>query len=105
MAYFHNRTINLLNLHYTIGTVALSGGGAFYAVYLLKAGVGVPVALLVMAATFALRLAIRSFLLPYAIRYGLKRLVIVGALLMGLSFPILGFVHGVGIALVGLALF
>jgi hypothetical protein len=39
VAFFRNRGINLLNLHYGIHCIALSGGAAFFAVYLLKSGV------------------------------------------------------------------
>jgi hypothetical protein len=39
MAFFRSKTVNLLNLHYGIHAIALSGGGAFFAVYLLKSGV------------------------------------------------------------------
>ena len=42
MAFFCDRTVNLLNLHYGIHAIALSGGGAFFAVYLLKLGLSVP---------------------------------------------------------------
>jgi hypothetical protein len=38
MAFFRDRAVNLLNLHYGIHSIALSGGGAFFFVYLLKAG-------------------------------------------------------------------
>lgn len=99
MAYFHNRTVNLLNLHYWIGSLAMSGGGAFFVVYLLKAGVSVPGTLLSLAAMFMLRLVIRSGLLAIAIRTGLRSLLIVGSLLMGASYPFLAEVQGVGIGL------
>ena len=39
MAFFRNSTVNLLNLHYGVHALALSGGGAFFAVFLLRAGV------------------------------------------------------------------
>jgi len=42
MAFFRSRAVNLLNLHYGIHAIALSGGGAFFAVYLLKSGVSIP---------------------------------------------------------------
>ncbi len=84
MAFFHNRDVNLINLHSVIGSVALGGGGAFYSVYLLKAGLSVPAVLLALAATFALRLALRVFLLSLAIRIGLRRTVIVGTILMAI---------------------
>src|ERR1700693_5078181 len=45
MAFFRNDTINLLNLHYGIHFLALSGGGAFFAAFLLHAGVPAPAVL------------------------------------------------------------
>jgi MFS family permease len=104
MAFFHNRTVNLLNLHYAITSIALGGGGAFWSVYLLKAGVSVPGILLVSAITFALRLILRSFLLLLGVRVGLRWLVVIGAILMGISFPFLAGVHGIGWPLVWLVL-
>ncbi len=104
MAFFHNRTVNLLNLHSVIGSVAMGGGGAFYSVYLLKAGLSVPLVLLTLAATFALRLALRVFLLSIALRIGLRRTVITGAMLMAASFPFLIGVHGIGWGLFWLVL-
>ena len=95
MAFFHNRTVNLLNLHTLINAIA-GGGGAFFSVYLLKAGVSVPGTLLALAAIFASRLAIRVFLLPLGAAIGLRRLVILGAILMAISYPFLVGVHGVG---------
>lgn len=104
MAFFHNRTVNLLNLHYAITSVALGGGGAFWSVYLLKAGMSVPGVLLASAVTFALRLILRSFLLLLGVRVGLRWLVVIGAILMAISFPFLVGVHGVGWPLVWLVL-
>lgn len=104
MAYFHNRTVNLLNLHYWIAAFAMTGGGAFYSVYLLKAGISVPGVLLALAAMFGTRLIIRMGLLPIAIRTGMRRLLIVGSILMGLSYPFLAEVQGVGIGLLLLIL-
>jgi len=102
MAFFHNRTVNLVNLHYVIGSVAMGGGGAFFSVYLLKAGLSVPAALLALAAMFALRLVLRMMLLPFGIRFGVRRLVMLGALLMGSSYPFLVGVHGLGAGLLAL---
>ena len=95
MAFFSNRTVNLLNAHYTIVAIANGGGGAFFMVYLLKAGISVPTTLLALAALFASRLAIRTFLLPLAIRIGLRRTVLVGAVAMGFTFVALAEVTGV----------
>jgi MFS family permease len=99
MAYLHNRTVNLLNLHSLIASLATTGGGAFFTVYLLKAGVSIPGALLSLAAMFLLRLVIRGFLLVIAVRTGLRWLLIAGSLLMGLSYPFLAEVHGIGAGL------
>jgi hypothetical protein len=50
MAYFHNNTVNLLNLHYAIHALALTGGGAFFVIFLLKSGVPAAVVLAAVAA-------------------------------------------------------
>ena len=42
MAFFRNDTVNLLNLHYGIHALPLSGGGAFFLAFLLEAGVSPP---------------------------------------------------------------
>lgn len=94
MAFFHNRTVNLLNLHYTIASIATTGGGAFFAVWLFKSGLSPAAVLAALAGIFLLRLVIRSFLLPFAVRYGLRALLIVGSVLMGATYVSLGRVHG-----------
>ena len=62
MAFFHNRAINLLNLHYGIHCITLYGGGAFFLVYLLRAGLSIPGVLgslsLILVGRFALRLGL-----------------------------------------------
>jgi hypothetical protein len=35
MAFFRNSAVNLLNLHYAIHTIALSGGAAFFLISLM----------------------------------------------------------------------
>ena len=102
MAFFQNRTINLLNLHTVIATAAQGGGGAFFSIYLLKSGIGVPGTLLALAALFASRLVLRTALLPFAIRFGLKRTVIVGNLMMALQFLFLAHVTGANASLFAL---
>jgi DHA1 family inner membrane transport protein len=105
MAYFRNNTVNLLNLHYGIHSLALSGGGAFFAVYLLKAGVPAPAVLAAFAAVLLGRLAIRPSVLVLAKRFGLKPLVIAGTIATSLQYPLLAEVHGVGPALFVLCAF
>jgi hypothetical protein len=105
MAYFRNNTVNLLNLHYGIHSLALSGGGAFFAVYLLKAGVPAPAVLAAFAAVLLGRLAIRPSVLVLAKRFGLKPLVIAGTIATSLQYPLLAEVQGVGPALFVLCAF
>ncbi|HWD49383.1 MAG TPA: MFS transporter [Rhizomicrobium sp.] len=99
MAFFRNNTVNLLNLHYGIHALALSGGGAFFAVFLLRAGVPAPAVLASFAAILGGRFLIRPFILPAAKRFGLKPLFIIGTLATGLQYPLLANVHGIGPAL------
>ncbi len=104
MAFFRNSSVNLLNAHYGIHALALSGGGAFYAAYLLRAGVPAPLVLAAMAAIFAGRFAIRPFIVLAARRVGLKPLVIAGAFICAIEFPILAQVRGLDVALGALIL-
>jgi hypothetical protein len=96
MAFFRNDTVNLLNLHYGIHSLALSGGGAFFAAFLLRAGVPTPMVLASLALILAGRFAIRPSVLLAARRWGLKPLVIAGTVMSGLQYPLLAEVHGVG---------
>lgn len=102
MAFFRNTTVNLLNLHYGVHALALSGGGAFFAVFLLRAGVPAPGVLTALAAILIGRFCIRPFVLPLGKRFGLKPLVIAGTILTALQYPLLAEVDGVGWALVAL---
>jgi MFS transporter len=105
MAYFRNATVNLLNLHYGIHAVAFYGGGAFYFVFLLKAGLPVPLVLGAFAAILLGRFALRPMVVPLAIRFGLRQVLIVGTLLSALQYTMLAQVHGVGWPLAALLLF
>jgi MFS transporter, DHA1 family, inner membrane transport protein len=95
MAYFRNNTVNLLNLNYGIHSLALSGGGAFFLVFLLKSGVPAPAVLASIAAILLGRLVIRPIVLVLARRWGLKPLLIAGTIATGLQYPLLAEVHGV----------
>jgi MFS transporter, DHA1 family, inner membrane transport protein len=102
VAFFCNDTVNLLNLHYGIHTLALSGGGTFFGAYLLRSGVPAPAVLAALAAILAGRFVIRPFVLLPARRFGLKPLVIAGTVMTGLQYPLLAEVHGLGWELVAL---
>jgi len=105
MAFFGNRTINLLNLHYAIHSIAMTGAGAFFAAYLVKAGVPVPGVFTTFAAILAGRFVIRPAIVGLAARHGMRLLIILGTLLNAAQYPLLAVVHGVGAplyALIGL---
>ncbi len=105
MAFFRNSTVNLLNLHYGIHALALSGGGAFFAAFLLRAGVPAHGVLTAMAAILIGRFLVRPLILPLGRRFGLKPLVIVGTIITALQYPVLAQVEGVGWPLVVLCAF
>jgi MFS transporter, DHA1 family, inner membrane transport protein len=99
MAFFRNRVINLLNLHYGIHTVALSGGGAFFATFLLKSGVSTPGVLSTIALILLGRFVIRPLVISFTARHGLRAMVIAGTVLSALQYPFLAEVHGADFAL------
>src|SRR5580700_532931 len=96
MAFFRNNTVNLLNMHYGIHALALSGGGAFFAAFLLRENVPAPAVLAALALIVAGRFVLRPLLLVPARRWGLKPLVIAGSIMTGLQYPWLAEVRGVG---------
>src|SRR5689334_21261702 len=96
MAYFRNRSVNLLNLHYGIHAAALSGGGAFYFAYMLKNGFSVATVLVFGAAMLLGRFLIRPLILPAGVRWGVRRLLILGTLVVAVQYPILAEVVGIG---------
>jgi hypothetical protein len=102
VAFFRNSSINLLNLHYGIHCIALSGGGAFFAIYLLKSGVPVPGVFVSLALILLGRLVVRPIVIGCAARCDLRAMVVAGTVLSALQYPFLAEVHGVGTALAGL---
>lgn len=100
MAFLGNRSVNLLNLHYGIHAIAETGGNAFFAVFLLKAGVSIPGVLLAVAGINLGRFLIRPLILLAGLRLGLKPLVVIGTLAMGAQFLVLARVDGPGWPLV-----
>ena len=102
MAFFRNSSINLLNLHYGIHCIALNGGAAFFAIYLLKSGIPVPGVFVSLALILAGRLVVRPIVIGLAARWGLRTMVVVGTVLSALQYPLLAEVNGVGTTLAGL---
>lgn len=96
MAFFRNDAVNRVNLHSAVKALAIAGGGVFFFVVLIRAGVPVWAALLAQAAIQAGRFVIRPAIFPIAKRWGLKPVVIAGALILALQYPLLAEVRGVG---------
>ena len=56
MAYLANNAVNRVNLHYGVQALAQASGGAFYLVFLLRAGLSIPQTFVVLASIFSGRL-------------------------------------------------
>jgi DHA1 family inner membrane transport protein len=104
MAYLQNRTINRLNLHYGISSLAMSGGGVFYAVFLLRAGVPAHFVFGALALLVGFRFLIRPSVLIFGKRWGLKPLVIFGTVACAFQYPLLGEVQEVDRTLLALCI-
>jgi MFS transporter, DHA1 family, inner membrane transport protein len=102
MAFFGNNAVNYLNLHYGIHAIALSGGGAFFMVYLLESGVLAPAVFVSLAAILLGRFIVRPIVIGLSARFGLRVMVAAGTLMSAVQYPLLAEVHGVGPALYSL---
>src|SRR5206468_3381426 len=94
MSYFGNDAINRVNLHYGIQQLAQGAGGVFVFVFLLRAGVSVPLTLCTLAAMVGGRFLLRPLVLPLAQRLGIRTTVIAGTVLEAAMFPLLPLVKG-----------
>ncbi|MBV9331453.1 MAG: hypothetical protein JOZ55_07855 [Alphaproteobacteria bacterium] len=104
MAFFRNDAINRVNLHSGIQAFAQGAGGIFFLVFLVQAGISIPLALLAQAAIVAGRAIVRPVLLPIARRIGLKPLLICGTVTLALQYPVLASVTGIGWPLLALCI-
>jgi hypothetical protein len=104
VSYFSNDAINRVNLHAAIQALAQGAGGVFFLVFLLKAGLSIPLTLIAQAAIVAGRFAVRPALLPLGKRWGLKPLLIAGTLALAVQYLVLAEVHGPGAMLLVLCI-
>ena len=104
MSFFGNDAINRVNLHTGVQTLAQGMGGVFVLVFLLRAGVPLPLVILSQGAMSAVRFGLRSTVVPLARRIGVKGVLIVGTVLEAAFFPALPMVHGPDIWLLALIL-
>jgi DHA1 family inner membrane transport protein len=104
MAFFRNDAVNRVNVHSAIQAFAQAGGGVFVLVFFLRAGLSSQAVLLAMAAILAVRFILRPIILPLAKRWGLKPLLIVGTLILAVTYPLVATVQGIGMPLVAFCL-
>jgi hypothetical protein len=104
MAFLRNDAINRVNLHSGIQALAQGAGAVFFLVFLLRAGVSVPMTLAAQAAILAGRFLLRPAILPLARRWGLKPLLITGTVAMAVQYPVLAEVRGVDGTLLALCI-
>ena len=103
MSFFRNDAINRVNLQVGVQALAQGAGQLFLLVFLIpRRGFGSRRARPAQAGIVALRFTVRPALLPLAIRFGLKPLLIAGTLAMAAQYPILAEVRGVGPALLAM---
>ncbi len=102
MSYFANDGINRVTLHSTIQALAQGAGGVFVFVFLLKAGVSVPLVLCTLAGMTVGRFLQRPLVLVVARRHGVRATLIIGTVIEAAIFPMLPFVHGPGPLLLAL---
>ena len=95
-----NRDIHRLALHMAVGTLAWTLSSAFSAVFLFRVGLAPSNIFLTFAAILALRFVMRPVVLYAAPAMGLRRALILGAILCAMSCPALALVDGVGLGLV-----
>lgn len=105
MSQINDHAIRRATFHYAIQAFASAAGGIFMLVFLLKAGVSVPVALLYQAGIVGGRFLIRPAVLPLAIRFGVRPLLIAGTLLSAATYLFIGQIQGPGWPLVALCAF
>jgi MFS transporter, DHA1 family, inner membrane transport protein len=100
MGIFVNRRFNLIYVHAALQAFTSYGGEAFAFVYLLKAGIAVPIVLLSIGSLFASRLLFRMAVLPLTKRMGLRNALVIGIVMEGCTYPILSQITGTGSLLV-----
>ena len=96
MGIFVNRRFNLIYVHAALQAFASYGGESFAFIYLLKAGIPIPLVLFSIGSLFGSRILLRVAVLPLAKRIGLRNALVVGIVLEGLTYPVLSQITGPG---------
>ncbi|MEO9167602.1 MAG: MFS transporter, partial [Aestuariivirga sp.] len=96
MRFFKNSSINRIYLHSALLGLSEYSGSAFVMVFLLRAGIALPLVFLSLASLVLLRLVFRQLLMPFAQRFGIRVALIVGIAIGALSYIPIGYVHEAG---------
>lgn len=96
MAYLRNSAVNRLSINYGFYALAANGAWAFVTVFLLKAGIPIPVVFGALALIVLGRFVIRPLVVILAPRYGLKPLLAFGTLFSGVQYLLIAGIHDVG---------
>lgn len=91
---FSNSAVNRANLHVAIAAMAQFAGGVFVFVFLLKAGVSVPLVLCTLAGINVARFLIRPLVLPLAKRIGVRNILILGTVMEAITYLMLPHISG-----------
>ena len=100
MGFFVNQRFNLIYVHAAFQAFTTYGGEAFAFVYLLKAGISVPIVLLSIGVLFGSRILFRMAVLPLTKRVGLRNALVIGIVMEGCTYPILSQINDTGPLLV-----
>ena len=96
MRFFDNSAINRIYLHSALLGLSEHSGGAFVLVFLLKAGIALPLVFLSLSTIVMLRLLFRQMVLPFARRFGIRSTLALGLGLGAFAFVPIGLVRSVG---------
>ena len=100
MRFFENSSINRIYLHSALFGLSERSGDVFVFVFLLKAGLALPIVFLSLAAIVLLRLVFRQMVLPFARHFGIRPTLIVGIAIGALAYIPIGYVHDAGPTLI-----
>ncbi len=96
MKMFANSDINRVYVHSGLQSLAYNLGGVFIWVYLLKAGVALPLVFVCIAVVILSRLVLRLGVVPMIMRLGLRKALMIGTVLDAASYLVLAKVDGLG---------
>jgi MFS family permease len=88
--------VNRITLHAALHRLAWGMSGVFSGIFLFRQGISPAGVFLIFSAVFACRFLCRPLVLVLAPRMGLRRLLIVGAVLQATQYLALAWVHGLG---------